>query len=179
MRYITLNRDKAGSLNGFNEHMRVLAKDENIKRMREYFSHGTISTYKHCLRVAKKSYEIAEKTGIRLSTKEMLRGAMLHDYFLYDWHFKGDKLHGYNHPHIALKNAAEDFDLTEIEKNIIESHMWPLTLLSIPKCREAVIVCIADKLCSMEETFRMREPGQRLLSSETIKEYIRRITVKK
>ncbi|MCR5733641.1 MAG: HD domain-containing protein [Lachnospiraceae bacterium] len=139
---------------GFNEQVRELAKDERIRRMKEFVQHGDISTYKHCLRVAKKSYGIAKKFPIRIKMHEMLKGAMLHDYFLYDWHSHGDKLHGYHHPAIALKNAGRDFDLTDTEKNIIHSHMWPLTLSAIPKCREAVIVCIADKLCSLEETLR-------------------------
>ncbi|MCR5108604.1 MAG: HD domain-containing protein [Lachnospiraceae bacterium] len=141
----------------FNDHIRELLKDPKIVRMKDYTQHGNISTYKHCLRVARKSYDIAHKMNIRINMKEMLKGAILHDYFLYDWHYKGDKLHGYHHPHIALRNALMDFKLTEREKNIIKSHMWPLTLTHIPKCREAFIVCLADKICSLEETVKMRK----------------------
>ncbi len=36
-------------------------------------------------------------------------------------------------------------------KNIIIRHMFPLTLVP-PTCTEAWIVCIADKICAIEET---------------------------
>ncbi|MBQ7563829.1 MAG: HD domain-containing protein [Lachnospiraceae bacterium] len=148
MRYIKLeNRE-------FSEEVRRLQEDERYRKLKEYTQHGNISTYTHCLRVARKSRKLARRLHIRVNEKEMLKGAMLHDYFLYDWHDHGDKLHGYHHPHIALTNAKKDFGLTKREQNIIKSHMWPLTLTHIPRCREAVLVCIADKLCSLEETIR-------------------------
>ena len=148
MRYIRLNKGE------FSEQVREFAEDERYRKLKEYTQHGNISTYTHCLRVARKSHDLARKLHIRVNEKEMLKGAMLHDYFLYDWHDHGDKLHGYHHPHIALKNAKQDFGLTKREQNIIKSHMWPLTLTHIPRCREAVLVCIADKLCSLEETVK-------------------------
>ncbi|HAG70386.1 MAG TPA: HD family phosphohydrolase [Lachnospiraceae bacterium] len=138
----------------FCELIGELRDHKDYVRLKDYIQHGNISTYTHCLRVAKRSFDLARKLGIRINEKEMLKGAMLHDYFLYDWHDHGDKLHGYHHPHIALKNARRDFGLTEREQNIIQSHMWPLTITHLPRCREAVIVCIADKICSIEETFK-------------------------
>ena len=56
------------------------------------------------------------------------------------------------HPSYAAANAKRDFGIGEKEENIIRSHMWPLTVTKLPKCREAVIVCIADKLTSATET---------------------------
>ena len=91
----------------------------------------------------------------------MVRGAFLHDYFLYDWHKKKAKfrnmkeffkLHGFMHPSYAAANAKRDFNINEKEEHIIRSHMWPLTVTKLPKSREAVIVCIADKLTSATET---------------------------
>ncbi len=128
--------------------------NEDFKRLKEYTQHGNISTYTHCMRVAKRSFNLARGLRLKTSEKELLKGAMLHDYFLYDWHNHEDKLHGYHHPHIALANAKRDFGLTKREQNIIKSHMWPLTLTHLPKCREAILVCIADKICSIEETIK-------------------------
>ena len=83
-----------------------------------------------------------------------LRGALLHDYFLYDWHTPGaaQGLHGLTHPKAALKNAREDFDLTATEEDIILHHMFPLTPCP-PASREGWLVCLADKYCALKETF--------------------------
>ncbi len=128
----------------------------SVQNMKKYVQHGTVSTYVHCLRVARKSLILARRFNISVNERELLRGAMLHDYFLYDWHTKGDHLHGYHHPHIAAHNAARDFDLSPREIDIIKSHMWPLTLFHVPRSKEAFIVCLADKLCSTDETVNRR-----------------------
>ena len=138
----------------FSRLVRDLMDHENFKRLQNFVQHGNISTYTHSIRVAKRSFDLARRFKLNINEKELLKGALLHDYFLYDWHVHGDKLHGYHHPHIALKNAGRDFGLTRKEKNIIKSHMWPLTLTHIPKSKEAVLVCIADKICSVEETLK-------------------------
>ena len=88
----------------------------------------------------------------------------MHDYFLYDWHDKTRKnyqrLHGFYHPGIALKNASMEYPLTLREKDIIKKHMWPLTVVP-PLCREAWIVTTADKYCSLLETLRLRRGAKR------------------
>lgn len=41
---------------------------------------------------------------------------------------------------------------TSTLQHIITTHMWPLTLRFVPRSREAVLVCMADKYCSTLET---------------------------
>ena len=79
---------------------------------------------------------------------------MLHDFYLYDWHKpeEAQPLHGFRHPATALRNARKHFALNKVEENVIISHMWPLTLRKVPRCREAALVCLADKICSLHET---------------------------
>ncbi|MBR0163125.1 MAG: HD domain-containing protein [Lachnospiraceae bacterium] len=125
--------------------------------MKAFIQHGSVTTYDHVLDVARLSYRINKAFRISARERELVRGALLHDYFLYDWHHWDGPLHGPYHPKAALKNAKRDFDLTKREENIIRSHMWPLTPLHIPKTREAVIVCIADKICSARETLFARK----------------------
>jgi len=112
--------------------------------------------------VAKCSLYLSEKLAalhIRCNRRELIRGALLHDYFLYDWHDKEHvqihNLHGFYHPGIALKNASAEYRLTPRERDIIKKHMWPLTMVP-PMCREAWIVTVADKWCSTLETLRLR-----------------------
>jgi uncharacterized protein len=134
----------------------IYENDERILRMRKYIQHGNISTYDHVKRVAETSYMLNHRFRCKANDHELIKGAFLHDYFLYDWHERMSPLHGFYHPKAALKNAERDFTLSEREKNIIRSHMWPLTLGNIPRCREAWIVSAADKICSLKETLMMR-----------------------
>lgn len=126
---------------------------------RQYIQHGDVSVYEHCLHVAFFSLLFAEWLHLSVDRRSLIRGALLHDYFLYDWHDKTrenyQKLHGFYHPGIALKNADREYHLTLREKDIIKKHMWPLTLFP-PLCREAWIVTTADKYCSLLETLRLR-----------------------
>ena len=87
--------------------------------------------------------------------RALVRGALLHDYFLYDWHaFDGGahRLHGLFHAGRALKNARAEHALSPIEENAIHRHMFPLTPIP-PRCREGWLVCLADKACALCEVF--------------------------
>lgn len=64
--------------------------------------------------------------------------------------------HGFKHPLIARYNADAVFKLNEKERNIIQTHMWPLTITQLPHCREAYLVCLADKMSSSWETVMER-----------------------
>ena len=81
--------------------------------------------------------------------RSLIRGALLHDYFLYDWRegTPGDRMHGFGHARIALKNAKHDYEIDKIQEDIIIKHMFPLNIKP-PRYRESVIVTIADKICA-------------------------------
>lgn len=130
---------------------------------KKYFQHGTTSVYSHSLSVVYKSCELAWRWGLRVDYRAIIRGAFLHDYFLYDWHdreHKHKRPHGFYHPGVALRNALEEVELSEKEQNIIKRHMFPLTPVP-PACLEAWVVCIADKICSSEETLAGRGGRQK------------------
>ncbi|MCK5155237.1 MAG: hypothetical protein KAQ69_02315 [Spirochaetales bacterium] len=115
--------------------------------------HHDKDIYSHNLKVAWISYLIAEK--FQLHSKEMVRGALLHDFFLYNWREKGSKdeflPHGFTHPFIAKKNAEKAFGrLTPIERDIIMKHMWPLTVIP-PRYTESFLVSFIDKLVAGKE----------------------------
>ena len=92
---------------------------------------------------------------LNVDMEAVVKGAMLHDFYLYDATSAGSIhwRHGWTHPKTALANAEKVFCLSTKEKNIIYSHMWPINITHIPKCREAVIVNIADKMCTVEGIF--------------------------
>ena len=120
---------------------------------RTAIQHGSTTVFAHCVKVACFSLFLANKLHISVDVRALLRGALLHDYFLYDWHEKnaGHRFHGFTHPATALKNAQQDFMLTPVEKDIIARHMFPLCPIP-PRCREAWLVCVADKYCALLET---------------------------
>lgn len=140
-----------------------IVKSKNFDRTKAHIQHGNMTVNSHCMNVAKYSLAISkklEKLGIKCQKAELVRGALLHDYFLYDWHkpdyVKPHRLHGFYHPGIALKNAQKEYQLTPREADIIKKHMWPLTVVP-PMCREAWIVTTADKWCSLLETIHIHK----------------------
>ena len=131
--------------------------NDKVLSMADFVQHGGTTCLDHSLLVSYMSYRIC--SFLKLDAKAAARGALLHDFFLYDWHEEGShigfrgglrKMHGFSHPETALKNAEAIFSLSEKEKNIIVRHMWPLTITP-PKYLESLIVCLADKICAVAE----------------------------
>jgi uncharacterized membrane protein len=116
------------------------------------YHHHDASIYDHSLQVAWLSYRLGRI--FKLNLKEMVKGAMLHDFFLYDWRSGKPKtggLHAFDHPAEALMNSEKYFSpLTGLEKDIILKHMWPLTIKP-PKYFESLIVCLVDKIVATKE----------------------------
>ena len=120
---------------------------------KQCMQHGSVSVYDHSLMVAALCVKIAVWCKIGADMRALVRGALLHDYFLYDWHEadKSHRFHGFIHAGRALFNAEKDFELSDIERNMIKSHMFPLNPV-LPRYRESVILCVADKICAARET---------------------------
>ena len=135
------------------EAIQDICEHEEFLKLKEYFHHNS-SIYEHVQDVAYFSYRICK--FLKLDYRSAARGALLHDFFLYDWrnHDVPDlhrkKFHGIEHPMIALANAKKYFSINEIEEDIIKKHMWPLTLIP-PKYKESFIISFADKYLSSKE----------------------------
>ena len=134
--------------------IRHIDNNTRFVEAKEHIQHGDTSVYMHSLAVAYVSLVIVRIFGLtKVNIACLLVGALLHDYFLYDWHVSSPySLHGFRHPGRALENAKRDYEIGRIEENIIKRHMFPLTPTP-PTTREAIIVCIADKICSTYEVF--------------------------
>ena len=130
-----------------------LEGESRLGMERRYYQHGVTTIFQHSINVACVSCKIAEKYHLDVDYYALIRGALLHDYFLYDWHVKdrSHRFHGFTHPRRALENADKEFQLTETERNMIYCHMFPLTPIP-PSTQEAWIVCVADKICALSET---------------------------
>ena len=138
------------------KHASDILDSDNFNSTKKYLQHGSVTVHKHCMDVARYSLILNKKLGLNCNKHDLIRGALLHDYFLYDWHDKEylsqrKRLHGFWHPGIALRNAGKEYKLNDRQREIIKKHMWPLTVVP-PTCREAWVVTAADKYCSLMET---------------------------
>lgn len=134
-----------------------LLNSDPFTNTKNYIQHGTISTYDHCLSVAYYSYWLSKRLRLRCNIRSLIRGALLHDLYLYDWHHKdaSHKWHGFHHAKKARYNAIKHYHINKLEEKIIVSHMWPLTFRSFPNRKEAAIVCLVDKMISTCETLHI------------------------
>ena len=133
-------------------YVKDLLNNEIVKQMKNFKHHYGTSCYQHSINVSYYNYLLCRKLG--LDAKAGARAGLLHDLFLYDRKLyiraKGERLHGFRHPKIALDNANLHFDLNKREEDIIEKHMWPLTL-ELPKYGESYVIALVDKYCAIAE----------------------------
>lgn len=137
----------------FRSMLTEICRNSRMLESVRYMQHGTTSVFRHSVSVAYVSFWLARRLSVNVDERSLIRGALLHDYFLYDWHEKdaSHKWHGFFHAGCALRNAMEDFELSEIEQDMIRHHMFPLNP-GPPRSREAWLLCLADKICSTGET---------------------------
>ena len=132
--------------------------DEKILRMKDISMHRGSNCFLHSFKVAKKAIKKSlHRKDINLEV--VLLGAILHDYYLYDWRKDRNllKKHGKNHPNVAINNAVKDFDISDDVKKVIKSHMWPLNIKEYPKSKEAKIVSISDKAVTIKESLTTKK----------------------
>lgn len=123
-----------------------------VQEMKEYNHHSHTNCFEHSLHVSYYNYLICKKFG--WDNRAAAKAGLLHDLFLYDWHKHktgpGERMHGFEHPNKALKNARDHFSLTRKEGDIIVKHMFPLTITP-PKYKESYVIVLTDKFCSVCE----------------------------
>lgn len=131
-----------------------ILRNDAVQEMRKYMHHGYVDCLSHSMQVSFLAYRIGKR--FKLDHKALARAGMLHDFYLYDWHVKGDRvgLHGTTHAQTALENAEKYFNLSDVERDIIKRHMWPLNI-GIPKYKESIVMMFADRYCTVMEALRI------------------------
>lgn len=146
---------RARRIREFKQLVADILENENVCRMHEYIHHGNVSCFEHSMHVAYWNFLFCSFLG--WDKVAAARAGMLHDLFLYDWHtYKAGsikRLHGFVHPRYALENAKKDFELSNLEEDIILKHMFPLTL-ALPRYKETYIIILTDKICCVSEVIR-------------------------
>lgn len=127
-----------------------LLKHPQVQSMEQWLHHGKITCLAHSLSVAVISFQWARK--LRLDHRAVARAGLLHDFYLY--HKRDKSQHSgwqvVDHPKIAVVNGEKITHLSDKERNIILSHMWPFSA-TMPHCPEAVLVNSVDTFCAMLE----------------------------
>lgn len=125
---------------------------QDFMKLKQFRHHGNITTYSHVIKVAYMSYCYAVRHQLKINRLELIRSALFHDLYFYDWHDRhnGIHLHGLFHPKKAVKNAKRLYQISIREKRHIIHHMFPLTPLP-PTTKEGWIICIFDKLATKSD----------------------------
>lgn len=138
----------------FEEIIQDLLEDPDVQKMRMLPQHSKGGNcLDHSLYVSYLSFLICRRLG--LNYVSAARAGLLHDFSLRNW--DEDEMgvkRLWKHPHLALENASARYDLSDLEKDIIVKHMWPLTR-PLPRHRESFVVSVADKMCAVMEMCRL------------------------
>lgn len=132
-----------------------IISNETVQEMKNFRQHYETTCFDHCYMVSYYCYLICKK--YKLDYISATRAAMLHDLFLYDWRVRQPDrkgLHAFTHGKLACENASKLFDLTQKEKDMIITHMWPVTM-KFPTSIEGLILTFVDKYCATSETFEV------------------------
>lgn len=126
--------------------------DELVQALKNIPHHDS-NRLDHSLKVSYESYRICKKYN--LNYKSAAKAGLLHDFYfnrIEECTTITDKIRLFSneHPEDAVKNAEKRFPLTDLEKDIILSHMWP-TSKHMPKYKESFVVSAVDKMFSAKE----------------------------
>lgn len=134
-----------------------LLGNSQVRSMSGLCHHGKVTCYDHSLFVAYLSFRAARFLG--WDYRSAARGGLLHDLYLYN--SKDKSAHPgwqcFDHPVAAARNAGQVTRLSDKERDIILSHMWPLAKRR-PHSREAALVDFVDTLCATLELCRFYRP---------------------
>ncbi len=126
---------------------------QHLKRQRH---HLVTSVYDHSLKVAYLLYRHHKRYRLKTDLYELVRGALLHDYYLYDRQKKTHKRHLTRHPKKALQNAVIAYpNLTRTERDMIGRHMFPVTLRP-PRTAGGWLICFYDKVAAVHDLVKRK-----------------------
>ena len=139
-----------------------ILKSPGMQIAKENMQHGSVSVFEHSVCVALVCLWLVHWLHLKVNQRALVRGALLHDYFLYDWHTPdpAHRLHGFRHAGTALRNADRDFELNDTERDMIKKHMFPLNPAP-PRFKETAVLCLADKYCALRETVLQRKKANK------------------
>ncbi len=132
-----------------------ILRSPEFKQMKKYRSHRNSTLYDHSVKVAYLCFKHHKRWGMKMDIAEFVRGALLHDFYLYDLHGDGQahNFHWFRHPRVSLENALSKYPtLTKAQRDMIKRHMFPLTPYP-PRTKAGWLICFYDKVAAVTDRF--------------------------
>lgn len=121
-------------------------------------THHECNRFDHSVRVSYWSYRIGKL--LKLDYEKIARASLLHDFFFEDNTSSDRKTKAITmvkHPKYALDNAKKYYELSDLEEDIILSHMFPI-VPRLPRYFESWMVDFVDDIVSVyEKTYVVRK----------------------
>ena len=130
--------------------VRDIINNEEFLKLKFYRHHDN-TRLDHCLKVSYNAYKLPKK--FNLDYKAAARAGLLHDFFYGDLRYINviERKYMLNaHPYFAYYNASKIFKLNEKEKNMILSHMFPISY-EVPRYKESILLDLVDDLEALKE----------------------------
>lgn len=126
-----------------------ILKNEKFNNLKNEKHHYNSNRYEHSLKVSYYTYKVCKK--LNLDYVSATKAALLHDFF-FDSEFINNKDKILNHYRASIANSSMIINLSKKEKNIIESHMYPVGG-KLPRYKESIVVDLIDDYVSIKEKF--------------------------
>jgi len=134
------------------DYIKDIVESSELESLKLITHHICTTRFQHCLNVSYHNYVICKFLG--LDARSAARAGLLHDLFYYDRkeynRHKKFVSHSRFHSLVALENASKLTEINDIERDIIENHMFPSTR-QLPRHKEAYVIVIVDKYCAVLE----------------------------
>lgn len=132
------------------EIVKDIIEDETVRELATFKHHKFTNRLEHSISVSYSAYRWAKR--MRLDSAAVARAGLLHDlFFTMMIDSKNSREHLSKHPEMALENAKQLCELSDLEQDIIVSHMFLVTLNHVPKYKESFLVSLIDKTVSVKE----------------------------
>lgn len=134
------------------DYIKDIVDSSELEGLKCITHHVCTTRFQHCVNVSYHNYVICKFLG--LDAKSAARAGLLHDLFYYDRKeynkHKKSFSHSRFHSLVALENASKLTEINDVERDIIENHMFPSTR-QLPRYKESYVIVIVDKYCAILE----------------------------
>lgn len=140
----------------FNSLVQDIVDNKRFNKLNTELHHG-ITRYEHSMRVARWTYKVCNFLKMK-NKNDVTRAALLHDFYINEELVskRGSSKLG-EHPTVALENSKKYFKISNMQADIIKTHMFPCNF-DIPKYKESWLVSGIDKAVSTYEMLRFKSP---------------------